>query len=246
MKRKNSCNHPPFIDPSSNPVDPSVASSLPFVDNSREKMKRKKNCNYPPSIDPYSKVDPRSTNLVILSSSNPVDPSFNTSTSSNPIPNPTSMKDKRRCLPIPILISKIMEDYGVVIHSSDANSTPMNPIYGGTIKKSLGQGKKKKTQQPQVEIENEVEAEDEVKAQDVPNSSTGGFPPLTISGHLLIQMGRKFEQFQNTQDEIKESLKVIDNAFVEYGFSGFRAGYSSSTLRLCGCFHPWKFIFFAL
>ncbi|CAK9173046.1 unnamed protein product [Ilex paraguariensis] len=219
MKRKNSCNHPPFIDPSSNPVDPSVASSLPFVDNSREKMKRKKNCNYPLSIDPYSKVDPRSTNLVTLSSSNPVDPSFNTSTSSNPIPNPTineiisvrGMKDKRRCLPIPILISKIMEDYGVVIHSSDANSTPMNPIYGGTIKKSLGQGKKKKTQQPQVEIENEVEAEDEVKAQDVPNSST--------------------------------------DASVEYGFSGFRAGYSSSTLRLHGCFQPWTRLdnlFFAL
>ncbi|CAK9144493.1 unnamed protein product [Ilex paraguariensis] len=59
------------------------------------------------------------------------------------------------------------KDYGVVIHSSDAYSTPMNLIFGGTIKKSLGQGKKKKTQQPQqpqVEIENEVEAEDEVEA----------------------------------------------------------------------------------
>ncbi|CAK9136432.1 unnamed protein product [Ilex paraguariensis] len=55
------------------------------------------------------------------------------------------IKDRRRCLPFPILISKTMEDYGVVIHSSDTYSTPMNPIYGGTIKKSLAQGKKNTT-----------------------------------------------------------------------------------------------------
>ncbi|CAK9157447.1 unnamed protein product, partial [Ilex paraguariensis] len=55
-------------------------------------------------------------------------------------------KDKEQCLPFPILTSKILEDCGVVIHSSDAYSIHMNPIYGGTIKKSLGQGKKKKTQ----------------------------------------------------------------------------------------------------
>ncbi|CAK9170434.1 unnamed protein product [Ilex paraguariensis] len=116
----------------------------------------------------------------------------------------------------------IMEDCGVVIHSSDTYSTPMNLIYGGTIKKSLGQGKKKKTQQPQqpqVEIENEVEVEveheDEAQAQDVPNSSTTSLPPdlppLTVYGMLLVRLGRKMEEFEKTQNEIKESLKGIDS-----------------------------------
>ncbi|CAK9170532.1 unnamed protein product [Ilex paraguariensis] len=125
-------------------------------------------------------------------------------------------KDRWRCLSFPILISKIMEDCGVVIHSSDSYSTPMNPIYGGTIKKSLGQEKNKKTQQPQVEIQNEVATEDNIAAQDVPHSSTGGLPssddpPLSIFEHLLVQMGRKIEEFENTQNEIKESLKVINS-----------------------------------
>ncbi|CAK9168906.1 unnamed protein product [Ilex paraguariensis] len=65
-----------------------------------------------------------------------------------------------------------MEDCGVVIHSTDTYSTPMNPIYGETIKKSLGQGKKNKTQQPQSQVENE----------DVPNSSTAGVPNSSTAG----------------------------------------------------------------
>ncbi|CAK9165212.1 unnamed protein product [Ilex paraguariensis] len=70
-----------------------------------------------------------------------------------------------------------MEDCGVVIHSRDTYFTPMNPIYGGTIKKSLGQGKKNKTQQSPPQVENEVEAkDDEAQTQDVPNSSTAGLP----------------------------------------------------------------------
>ncbi|CAK9151418.1 unnamed protein product [Ilex paraguariensis] len=121
-----------------------------------------------------------------------------------------------------------MENCGVVIHSSDAYSTLMNPIYGGTIKKSLGLGKNKKTQpqqglgkgknkktqsqQPQVEIQNEVAPEDNIVAQDVPNSSTSGLPPLddrlSLFGAMLVRMGRKMEEFENTQNEIKESLKV--------------------------------------
>ncbi|CAK9169552.1 unnamed protein product [Ilex paraguariensis] len=139
-----------------------------------------------------------------------------------------SRKDRRKCLPFLILISKIMEDCGVVIHSSDAYSTPMNPIYSGTTKKSLGKGKNKKTQpqqslgkgknkktRPQVEIQNDVAPEDNIAAQEVPNSSTGGLPPLddrfSLFGALLARMGRKMEEFENTQNEIKESLKVIDS-----------------------------------
>ncbi|CAK9170103.1 unnamed protein product, partial [Ilex paraguariensis] len=153
MKRKKSCNHPPSIDPFSNLIDPSAASSSPFVNNSREKMKRKKNCNHSSSINPSSIINPSSTNPV-NPTSNPIDPSFNASSSSNPISNP-----------------------------------------------------------PQVEIENKVKAEDEDEAQDVPNSSTCGLPPLndlpplTIFGHLLVRMGRKMEEFENTQNEMNESLK---------------------------------------
>ncbi|CAK9145863.1 unnamed protein product [Ilex paraguariensis] len=81
------------------------------------------------------------------------------------------------------LVRKIMEDCGVVIHSSDTYSTPMNPIYGGTIKKSLGQRKKNKTQQPQPQVENEVEVEDdEAQTQDVPNSSTIGVLNSSTTG----------------------------------------------------------------
>ncbi|CAK9170557.1 unnamed protein product [Ilex paraguariensis] len=76
-----------------------------------------------------------------------------------------------------------MEDCGVVIHSSDTYSTPMNPIYGETIKKSLGQGKKNKTQQLQPQVEDEVEVEDdEAQAQDAPNSSTVGVPNSSTAG----------------------------------------------------------------
>ncbi|CAK9180098.1 unnamed protein product [Ilex paraguariensis] len=122
-----------------------------------------------------------------------------------------------------------MEDCGVVIHSSDAYSTPMNPINGGTIKKSLGQGKNKKIQpqqslgkeknkktqpqQPQVEIQNEVAPEDNIAAQTVPNSSTSGLPSLderlSIYAFVMIRMGRMMEEFGNTQNEIKESLKSL-------------------------------------
>ncbi|CAK9170534.1 unnamed protein product [Ilex paraguariensis] len=122
--------------------------------------------------------------------------------------------DSQKCLSLPILISKIMEDCGVVIHSSDAYSTPMNPINGGTIKKGLGQGKNKKTQ-PQVEIQNEVAPEDNIAAQAVPNSSTSGLPSLderlSIYASVMILMGRMMEEFGNTQNEIKESLNVIDS-----------------------------------
>ncbi|CAK9142518.1 unnamed protein product [Ilex paraguariensis] len=119
--------------------------------------------------------------------------------------------------PIPILISKIMEDCGVVIHSSNTYFTLMNPIYSGTIKKRLGQRKKKKTHQPKVDIENEVEVEDEdedeAPTKDVPNSSTASLPPfndlppMTIFAHLLVRLGRKMDEFGNTKNEIKESLK---------------------------------------
>ncbi|CAK9156667.1 unnamed protein product [Ilex paraguariensis] len=103
----------------------------------------------------------------------------------------------------------------------------MNPINGGTIKKSLGQGKNKKTQpqqslgkeknkktqpqQPQVEIQNEVAPEDNIVAQVVPNSFTSGLPSLderlSIYASVMIRMGRMMEEFGNTQNEIKESLK---------------------------------------
>ncbi|CAK9147422.1 unnamed protein product [Ilex paraguariensis] len=147
------------------------------------------------------------------------------------------IKDRRRCLSFPILIAKIMEDCGVVIHSSDTYFTPMSPIYGGTIKKSLGQGKKNTTQQPQPQVENEVEAEDdEAQTHDVPNSSTAGVPNCSITGvpnsstaslpldalqvygMLLVRLTRKMEEFENsqnkikdTQNEIKESLKRMDS-----------------------------------
>ncbi|CAK9157962.1 unnamed protein product, partial [Ilex paraguariensis] len=111
------------------------------------------------------------------------------------------------------------KDYGGLwsCHSSDAYSTPMNPINGGTIKKSLGQGKNKKTQpqQPQVEIQNEVAPEDNIATQAVPNSSTSGLPSLderlSIYASVMIRMGRMMEEFGNAQNEIKESLKVIDS-----------------------------------
>ncbi|CAK9185265.1 unnamed protein product [Ilex paraguariensis] len=130
---------------------------------------------------------------------------------------------------LPLDALQIMEDRGVVIHSSDTYSTPMNPIYGGTIKKSLGQGKKNTTQQPQPQIENEIEAEDdEAQTQDVPNSSTAGVPnsfttglpldALQVYGMLLLRLTRKMEEFENsqneikdTQNEIKESLKRMNS-----------------------------------
>ncbi|CAK9152260.1 unnamed protein product, partial [Ilex paraguariensis] len=89
----------------------------------------------------------------------------------------------------------------IVIQSSDTYSSPMNPIFGETIKESLGQGKKKKTQQPQVETEDEVEAEND------PSSSSGTIPPLIMVGQMFIQMLEKMEQFQKTQDDMKESIK---------------------------------------
>ncbi|CAK9150127.1 unnamed protein product [Ilex paraguariensis] len=149
MKRKKSCNDPP-------------SSSL------------KKKCNHPssmdPTIDPTSTNPtvnhPPSSSNTNPSSSNPIcneEISFFNKDYKQWYENyinyrplllergvlldqlKEGMKDRRQCLPFPILISKIMEDCGVVVHSSNTYSTPMNPIYGGTIKKSLAQGQKNTT-----------------------------------------------------------------------------------------------------
>ncbi|CAK9133710.1 unnamed protein product [Ilex paraguariensis] len=110
----------------------------------------------------------------------------------------------------------------------------MNLINCGTIKKSLGQGKNKKTQpqqslgkeknkktQPQVEIQNEAAPEDNIAAQAVSNSSTSGLPSLderlSIYASVMIRMGRMMEEFGNTQNALKESLKFQAEYTVYFG-----------------------------
>lgn len=68
------------------------------------------------------------------------------------------VQDKRRSLPFPILISKIIKIYGVVLESCDTYSTPMMKLINdGTFNKSLGHAKvyqpSKKVIQPLSQVE---------------------------------------------------------------------------------------------
>ncbi|CAK9171400.1 unnamed protein product [Ilex paraguariensis] len=179
----------------------------------------KKKCNHPSSIDPtstnptsFNPVDPTLNHPPSSSNPNPTPYAMRKYLSSTNIANSVDIKktDKAYNTLVKIFYSNmhdidrddhkfksLVRNVSFEVTPNDTYSTPMNPIYGGTIKKSLGQGKKNKTQQSQPQVENEVEAkDDEAQTQDVPNSSTAGVPnssttslrldALQVYGMLLV------------------------------------------------------------
>ncbi|CAK9141221.1 unnamed protein product [Ilex paraguariensis] len=101
----------------------------------------------------------------------------------NKIVSAFDLGDRRKSLPFPILISKIMMHYGFVIHPTDSYKSPMTPFDEYTLKKSLGQ----------TESYNPDDYD--------PGASTSG------SGDIVQMLKQILVNQEEMQQEMKESLE---------------------------------------
>ena len=123
----------------------------------------------------------------------------------NEIVSAFEFEDKRKSLPFPILISKIIKGYGVAIHPTDTYKSPMSPFGECTLKKSLGQTN---VNDPDYDDQEETETDGETdgaSSEDNNRTSTSGDGDNNIV-QMLNHMLAKQEELQQ---QMKDSLKQI-------------------------------------